>query len=295
MVRMIRVSLFVFAALSFAAASVSVATAQAPYSQVVVFGDSLSDTGNSFAATGIPPADLYFNGRFSNGPIWIDYLQDQLGLADSQVLNFAVGGSSTGFGFKEPPEGIFETPPGTVLPTVGVQIDTFIGTVGVSDPDQLTILYAGSNDLFNLSLPRPIVNNIDAHVRALAATGADEFLIPNLPPVGSTPAVSGTFEGFVLNWFAFRFNRLLDRRLDSLESELGITIHRLDTYNLTLLGTAFPELFGLSNSSNAALLDIAAGLITPAEGASYLYWDIIHPTTAVHQILAGAALQALSD
>jgi phospholipase/lecithinase/hemolysin len=30
-----------------------------PYTQIVVFGDSLSDVGNVFAATGLPPAPYY--------------------------------------------------------------------------------------------------------------------------------------------------------------------------------------------------------------------------------------------
>ena len=36
------------------------------------FGDSLSEAGNFSVATGgaLPPAPLYFNGRFSDGAIW---------------------------------------------------------------------------------------------------------------------------------------------------------------------------------------------------------------------------------
>lgn len=273
----------------------SITTVHAQYSRIVVFGDSLSDTGNSFAATGIPPAEAYFAGRFSDGPIWIDFLQQQLGLSDPQMLNFAVGGSSTGFGFKAPPEGIFQTPPGTLIPTVGAQIDLYQFTVGASDPNQLTILWAGSNDLLTYNAPGPIVNNIEAHVRTLVATGADEFLIPGLSPLGTTPAVNGTFEGLLLNYFSWQFNRKLNRRLNSLESELGITIHRLDTYNLTWLGLIFPDAFGLTNTTDAALLDIQSGAITPAEGSTYFYWDIIHPTSKVHQTIAAAAIQVLTN
>ena len=43
------------------------------YSSLVVFGDSLSDTGNVYAATGgVIPGAPYASGRFSNGPIWLD-------------------------------------------------------------------------------------------------------------------------------------------------------------------------------------------------------------------------------
>ena len=83
----------------------------------------------------------------------------------------------------------------------------------------------------------------------------------------------------------------MSRRLKSLESELGITIHRLDTYTLTFLGTIFPRLFGLTNTTDAALADIQAGLISPAEGETYLYWDIIHPTSVVHETIAQLRVQ----
>src|SRR4051794_6489859 len=47
---------------------------------IVSFGDSLTDTGNLYAATGQPPAP-YDMGRFSNGPLWVEYLANQLGVA----------------------------------------------------------------------------------------------------------------------------------------------------------------------------------------------------------------------
>ena len=87
----------------------------------------------------------------------------------------------------------------------------------------------------------------------------------------------------------------MSRRLKSLESELGITIHPLDTYTLTFLGTIFPRLFGLTNTTDAALADIQAGLISPAEGETYLYWDIIHPTSVVHETIATAAIRVLAE
>ena len=52
--------------------------AGSPYSALYAFGDSLSDVGNVFAASrGTEPARPYFQGRFSNGPIWLNYLAAQ--------------------------------------------------------------------------------------------------------------------------------------------------------------------------------------------------------------------------
>src|ERR1700737_3669549 len=42
------------------------------YQHLVVFGDSLSDNGNSLALFHLPPPP-YFDGRWTNGPNWVDY------------------------------------------------------------------------------------------------------------------------------------------------------------------------------------------------------------------------------
>src|SRR3954454_11101885 len=79
------------------------APAQAgPYSALYSFGDSLSDTGNaliiSSTVPGLQPQPVppYFNGRFSNGPNWIDQLSARLGLGPAIPslaggTNFSVG------------------------------------------------------------------------------------------------------------------------------------------------------------------------------------------------------------
>jgi phospholipase/lecithinase/hemolysin len=71
--------------------------ASVPFSRIVVFGDSLSDTGNFYHLTGgqLPPTP-YANGRFSNGPLWVEYLADDLGMQVLLENNYAVAGATTG-------------------------------------------------------------------------------------------------------------------------------------------------------------------------------------------------------
>src|SRR5262245_27393617 len=68
------------------------------FSGLVVLGDSLSDQGRLFAATGglFPPDPPYFQGRISNGPVWIEDLAPQLGLSVSLANNLSVAGATTG-------------------------------------------------------------------------------------------------------------------------------------------------------------------------------------------------------
>ena len=58
---------------------------QREFDTITVFGDSLSDTGNAAGA------------RFSNGPVWVEYVARHFGLSVDPVsgggTNYAVGGA----------------------------------------------------------------------------------------------------------------------------------------------------------------------------------------------------------
>ncbi|KXZ50306.1 hypothetical protein GPECTOR_17g945 [Gonium pectorale] len=71
--------------------------------ELVVFGDSISDTGNTYNWTSgyIPSPGSYWRGRFSNGPVWLDHLMRMApsggGAAAEnrlRILNYAFGGST---------------------------------------------------------------------------------------------------------------------------------------------------------------------------------------------------------
>ena len=72
------------------------------YDAIYAFGDSLSDTGNIFAATGgAEPAAPYANGQFSNGAVWVQDLAAGLGVAPLKPsllggTDYAYGGAQTG-------------------------------------------------------------------------------------------------------------------------------------------------------------------------------------------------------
>ena len=154
---------------------------------LVIFGDSLSDVGNVFgfsngtfpfpAAVQGPLAGepLYAGGSFTNGPIWWQYLTADLGLPDpvayyadvlagtfpntlDQGINFAVGGATTGTNNT----GNAQNPPFPIdLPGLQDQIDAFdglIATTGEADPNALYVVWAGSNNLLGSFLPEDPTN-----------------------------------------------------------------------------------------------------------------------------------------
>ena len=72
--------------------------AAGPFNNLVLFGDSLSDIGNIAAQPFInTPGPYYWNGRFSNGPVYAETLATGLGLP-ALIRSTASGGADYAYG-----------------------------------------------------------------------------------------------------------------------------------------------------------------------------------------------------
>ena len=153
---------------------------------IVAFGDSLSDTGNTFLAAGSPPAP-YYQGHYSNGPIWLEYLASPPGSCRPHArawpagLDNAWGGAQTGDGTSFM---------GT--PNIGTQIAAFLGSGQTLSSTQLITIWGGANDFLNAGVTDPTipVANLASEITTLAAAGGKQFLVPNLPLLGELPATN---------------------------------------------------------------------------------------------------------
>lgn len=258
----------------------------------VIFGDSLSDVGNVHAATGgaNPSSPPYFGGRFSNGPIWVEFLASNLGLPAPTPS--VLGGSDYAFGGAETGSGLSLS--GT--PNMSVQMASYLATHSPTD-SELFVLWGGANDFFSgetdIQVP---VTNLSNQITTLATAGATTFLVANLPPLGQTPAIISVNNPVVQGAFdaaSVEFNLLLSAQLDRLESDLGVTIYRFDVHDLFTRAIANPAEFGLTNVTDPAL-DPLTGIVV-ANPDEYLFWDSVHPTTAVHAIMGREAALAVPE
>jgi len=122
-----RISLILFLALVL---GLPAAAAASQYTHIVVFGDSLSDDGNLFALdpSQVDAAD-YYQGRFSNGPVWVEYLAGA-DLLDATLINNAYAGATTD---------------GGSVPSVKQQVSTYVAAASAL-PDALYIIWIGAND-----------------------------------------------------------------------------------------------------------------------------------------------------
>jgi phospholipase/lecithinase/hemolysin len=159
--------------LAFAAIAVIFSHSALAYDGVYAFGDSLSDNGNVYAMTGgaIPPFP-YYNGRFSNGPVMVEYLAQRLGVG---LHDYAYGGATTGTTNLFSPS----------LPGLSQEIAQF-GT-GSLDPNGLYTVWAGANDFSTSTSISTSTSNIVNAVDTLEQNGARHILVINMPDLGLTP------------------------------------------------------------------------------------------------------------
>lgn len=289
----------------------------ATFSGVYVFGDSLSDPENTRNQTAllnsqipiipiIPPSPFYFNGRFSNGPNWVDYLTDKLelkptpftqvlgGVSPIKGINFAYGGSTT-------------TDDNTILPKPRLpglqqQIGSFTSRIPpntTADANALYILWAGANDyLPTESLTfKPFTTadttlaNLTGAVQTLAGVGAKNIMVVNLPTLGKLPRALGTADSQRLNDLTGEHNSGLAQNLDSLRQSLGSTVNilSLDINTVFEQIVANPGQFNYKNATAPCLLNPAC--TNPDE---FFFWDRIHPTTAGHRQIGELAYSVLT-
>ncbi|MEH1864208.1 MAG: SGNH/GDSL hydrolase family protein [Nostoc sp.] len=266
---------------------------------IYVFGDSLSDTGDVFNATGgiIPPSPTYFNGRFSNGPIWVEYLASDLGLKLNLNNNFAYGGATTGYkniGLSS-------------LPGLQQQINSFTSANTSANPNALYVIWAGTNDYLdyffgNVPNPNETVKNLSMAVTSLAAVGAKNFLVVNLPDLGKFPVVGGNNQDYsLLSTFTNAHNSILSANLNFLSQQLSpdINIIPLDVNSLFNRIIAAPEEFGFTNVTDSCIGDLSVVPINihkqlvACEPDNFLFWDQVHPTTSAQKLIAELAFSAV--
>lgn len=262
------------------------ATAQ-DFQQLYVFGDSLSDTGNLYNATGstFPPSPPYNQGRFSNDLLWVEYLTADLG---ATATNLAFGGATTGSNNTIPIPDSLPIPP---LPGLEQQLTSFQATNPIANPDALYVIWAGANDYLGGGITDPSlsVNNLSGAIRALAESGAENFLVVNLPDLGKIPGTSDSPQSSNLSTLTSLHNSNLDTSLNALSTSYGIDIYDLDVSSLFGSAIAQPAKYGFTNVTDACLTD--TGICSNPN--QYLFWDELHPTDAAHKIIGELASSSL--
>jgi Ca2+-binding RTX toxin-like protein len=183
--------------------------------RLLLFGDSLSDSGNAYALSGavlkvpVPPDSAGYNGYFSNGLIQSEVAASLLG---ATLDNYAVGGARA-VGSRTVAQYLAENdydtaeimrpdPDPAALATdtyLGGQVARYLADAAVNPPEPGTVagLWIGANDYNALPADATpelvaqtvaaVVGNTIAAAGAIALTGVEKIFLYNLPPPDFLP------------------------------------------------------------------------------------------------------------
>ena len=250
------------------------------YSDLVFFGDSLSDTGNvlSLSTAFSPPPFPSFPaapGRFSNGPVWTETLAQGLGFAGSAApsnllfagpaigvipigapggQNFSFGGARTDLGGSA---GATTGLTGQLIAWNGSVFNPATGLTRAANPGALYVVLAGANDLRDARTANPgatpgddaarkaaaqaTAQNISNAIGLLAQAGARHFLVSSLPDLGLTPEAARLGNEAASTDVTLQFN-----------AAMAADVAALDAFFLAQVGIDLDirtlDFFGLSNA-----------------------------------------------
>lgn len=290
------------------------------YQTVVVFGDSLSDTGNvanltqaKYTIAGrIPgPAGNYTDGRFTNGTdtvpparnfngVWIEQLA-QTFTTKPVIKDSLDGGTNYAYGFAFTGSGSspFTFGPGNALSVnvnnLGQQVSDYLATSPVINNQTLFVVWGGANDLINATSTADVTKAATqevALIQVLINAGATNFIVPNLPPLGLVPRLNGSATSSIpATQAAAAFNQVLAAGLTALPAANAgktLNLYPLDVYTLFNFVVGPPIAGGLANVTASSQSN---NLVNPD---TYLFWDDLHPTTAGHHLIELAASTLLN-
>ncbi len=313
----------------------------ANFSKLYVFGASGSDIGNIFNATTAvnnlppesrppgfpgptPPSPPYSAGRFSNGPVYVEYLSQALGLnltgstslsvtfpgstefspitldpdtgepIVSPFFNGATANNNVVFSFGGAKSGETGTGSfGDLIPGVNKQVSFFVNDLGVQSADgqALYLVEASGNDFLEDPNNDPTVSvaNMESAITLLHGKGARTFLIPNLIDLSLVPRVTSISPQSIID-----YNQLLQNRIDELNQSLtNINIIPLDFYSLFNSIVADPGNFQLTDVTTACFDQV--NITFCSNPSQSLFWDDVHLSTNGHQILSEFALNTLNQ
>jgi outer membrane lipase/esterase len=264
----------------------SVAVVASAFDRVFTFGDSLSDTGNTFIASfGFAGGPPYWNGRFSNGPVWVEGFSADMGGA---AVAHRLGGTNFAYGGAEANTGSALST--LLVPNVGTQIGLWQAAGNTFSATDLVVLWAGGNDFVtaNSTNPLGVAANMATHMNTLYGLGARNFVLPNLPMLGYIPRYVGTANESVFNARSVTFNNALAGHAADLRARPGATVYEIDVASLFNEVRLNPGAYGFSNVTQG-FLD-AGGNVN-----DFMFFDDIHPTAAVHEILRQSATEAVPE
>jgi len=272
-------------------------------SNLVAFGDSLSDNGNLFKLIGSPPPPAW-EGRSSNGPVYVEQLAQLLNVPLDDLAVAAAEASDS-----SPPVLVNPVTHNPLPINLSNQVAEYIAQLnGAGAPAGTTALInIGTNDyqgffasfLTNGPLPSSlaisnfvasVVGSVDNAIEALTSVGVEKIELFTLPDFGITPAAQ--LAGVAA------FAHALDDANNAVLEQMAANhpnLHIVDDFQLNEALFADPRSFGFIDPLTVPWVNLLAAHSTQFAPNEVAFFDQIHPTAAAHGILAAFADAVLTS
>jgi len=281
--------------------------AQQDFSKLVAFGDSLSDTGNIANATINFPYPYYEN-RISDGPVAIDYLAAEIGSTAnaSQHLN----GPLDGYNYAVAGGNIL----GDDIEDLSSQISAYLDRVNdLADPNALFVVLMGGNDLRGVrsiidgsvanSEIDLILNKLIEQLTRLSNAGVRKLLVSNVANIGRLPETlqRETDDPGVsarATMFTQTYNNQLAKKLEDFADQTGLSVLSYDLYAELENIVANASALGFTQTPVGCFdfdsFDFHPDCLLGQRFDRFVFFDNLHPTSAVHQIIAASMIKLLN-
>jgi phospholipase/lecithinase/hemolysin len=280
----------------------------ASFSDVVFFGDSLSDTGNRYKFMTDAGAwdDGLLGGLASKEQSWTWQVAKGLGVENSAKAsllggnNYAYGGATTGYDL--PDQSVF-------IPSMTTQVGQWGTTHATADANALYVLVGGHNDVryagvtFSGSdatsqaerqlIVNDAIQNLKDSMLALSNKGAKHMMVSSLMDLGNTFAAQQAGLAGVAHDTSMYFNSLAPS-LVSYGQGLGVDVRFFDLNGVLNdirddAQNHAAAKYGITDITHPCTGDGSTGVACNVS----LYVDDVHPSARTHEIIAQAALRAV--
>jgi len=268
---------------------------------------------NAITGGSLVPTFPYASDRYTNANVWLDNFAPAIGQSATALRN---GGSNYAFGGARVgpanPRGLLD--PQNFPPTVATQVATFLAS-GPVDPGALYVLTGGGNDARDVFGPSGIAgliagnantiapalmpsistlvanaaaqfaSEVATNVAALRSAGAGTIVVWNVANVATTPESIARGRSFTSTAGAPSYAEIGNQLSDAMNNALATTVgnvagvHIFDFHGILQKEVSNPT---LGNVTDACATTLAC------DPSNYLYWDGIHPTSAMHAIVSTA-------
>lgn len=263
------------------------------FGEMVVFGGVFTDAGNFASVYGDLPG-IFWENRFSNGPVITDYMAETLGLSADASQHYSGETVGTNYSTRNSWAGRDDEF------SLSAQVSAYLENTQYAIPsDSLIVVWAGSHDVIEaISTPAPLpydmidqaVWGIETQLYLLIDSGAKHIFAPTFADVSFLPGFQQAGIADRVTEATGYYNKKYKRMLNRVERNTGKRIYRFEFDHYLANLVEQHAFFGLNNIQDACVDKLATG---ECNFNTYMFMTESLITSKTHKLIGDAFAQDL--